>query len=349
MKKNSSKTYKLSPLKVVGRSLQILGVTLLALVLFAYLLCAILCLGPSKAARDIFVVSTLETSAAKFIPNLFFDQATIDSIVAANTVIDTDEVTDNSLVIVPTQEEKPAEYDLDAITFEDITGPTYTGKMMIVNDPSRLYVATIPAFSEEAGGMRVEDMMKRDDAIAGVNGGGFVDEGGIGQGGVPIGIVFSNGKLLYGGSGRDNLIGFDNDNRLVVGNMTTQQAKERGIRDAVSFWPLLIVNGTPMKVSGQSGGLNPRTAIGQRKDGSVLILVIDGRQSHSLGASYKDLIEIMQRYEAVNAANLDGGSSTVLIYNSEALTKCASLYGPRKLPTAMLVKRREGDPPAKVE
>lgn len=344
-----SQTGVITPLKITGRIFQVLGISLLCLVVFAYGLSAVLCLGPSKAARDIFVISALETSAAKFIPGLFFKQEEIDAIVAANTVIDTDDVTDNDLVQVPTEEEKPAEYDLNAITIEDVEGPTYKGKIMIINDPSRLYVSTIPAFSDETGGMKVEDMMKRDDAIAGVNGGGFVDEGGVGKGGVPIGIVFSGGKLLYGAGGRDNVIGFDKENRLVVGNMTAQQAQDRGMRDAVSFWPLLIINGEPMKVAGSSGGLNPRTAIGQRKDGSVLLLVIDGRQSHSLGASFKDLIEVMQRYEAVNAANLDGGSSSMLIYNGESMTKCASLYGPRKLPTAFLVERREGDPPLKTE
>ena len=123
--------------------------------------------------------------------------------------------------------------------------------------------------------------------------------------------------------------------------MTVAQMKERKIRDAVSFGPALIVNSNPMKTTGSSGGLNPRTAIGQRKDGSVLLLVIDGRQPHSLGANFKDLIDVMQKYGAVNAGNLDGGSSSMLYYNNELITTCASLYGPRKIPNGFAVLPKE--------
>ena len=112
------------------------------------------------------------------------------------------------------------------------------------------------------------------------------------------------------------------------------------MRDAVSFiTPALIVNGKAADILGTGGGLNPRTAIGQRADGAVLLLVIDGRQSHSIGANYKDLMDVMLQYGAVNAANLDGGSSTLMVYNDQILNVCASLYGSRKLPTAILVRQ----------
>ena len=90
--------------------------------------------------------------------------------------------------------------------------------------------------------------------------------------------------------------------------MTAQAALDRGVRDAVSFGPVLVVNGEAVEVNGSGSGLNPRTAIGQREDGSILLVVIDGRQVNSLGASYSDVIELMLEYGAVNAANLDGGS-----------------------------------------
>mgnify|MGYP002517544173 CR=1 FL=1 len=123
--------------------------------------------------------------------------------------------------------------------------------------------------------------------------------------------------------------------------MTAQKALEMGVRDAVSFGPILIVNGVPNDVSGTGGGLNPRTAIGQRADGAVLFLVIDGRQASSLGASMNDLINIMLEYEAVNAANLDGGSSSVLYWGDELLTVNSSLVGLRRMPNAFLIKKLE--------
>ena len=137
--------------------------------------------------------------------------------------------------------------------------------------------------------------------------------------------------------GAQPIVGFDQNNQLVVGTMTGQECLDRGIRDAVSFGPTFIVNGKAMEVAGSGGGLNPRTVLGQRADGAVLMLVIDGRQSHSIGATYKDCIDVMLQYGAVNAANLDGGSSSMLVYNGEVQNVCASLYGSRPLPTAFIV------------
>ena len=116
--------------------------------------------------------------------------------------------------------------------------------------------------------------------------------------------------------------------------MTAQAALDRGVRDAVSFGPVLVVNGEAVEVNGSGSGLNPRTAI----DGSILLVVIDGRQVNSLGASYSDVIELMLEYGAVNAANLDGGSSSLMYYNGEYINSCASMYGPRDLPTTIIVK-----------
>lgn len=112
---------------------------------------------------------------------------------------------------------------------------------------------------------------------------------------------------------------------------------ERGLRDALSFGPAFIINGEAAEISGTGGGLNPRTVIGQRADGAVLLLVIDGRQPQSLGATYQDCIQVMQEWGAVNAANLDGGSSTQMIYQGETVNVSASLYGPRNIPTAFVV------------
>lgn len=295
--------------------------------------------GPSIAARDLLVTTVMETSAAKFVARLYFTEQEIEEILGKNTVVQTNAITDSEAVSLP--EENAESFQLDAVEIEEITGATYKGKMLIVNDPSRLYVATPEVFDAEKGGLRVEEMVKRDNACAGVNGGGFKDENGVGSGGEPLGIVIQSGVLTFGSlSDFCMVIGFDNNNKLIVGSMTAEEALRRGVRDAVSFQsPALIVNGEPSKISGTGGGLNPRTAIGQRADGAVLLLAIDGRQSHSLGASLKDLVEIMQQYGAINAANLDGGSSTLMVYNDEIVNVCASLYGSRKLPTAILVRQ----------
>ena len=107
-------------------------------------------------------------------------------------------------------------------------------------------------------------------------------------------------------------------NAVVVNlkRVTPDQAKQLNIRDAVTSGPFLIVNGQSSRVIGNGGwGTAPRTAIGQRKDGVVLLLVIDGRKVGRAGAQMNDLIEIMERYGAYNAAALDGGTSSVMIEN----------------------------------
>ncbi len=125
---------------------------------------------------------------------------------------------------------------------------------------------------------------------------------------------------------------------LVVGKFTSEQAVEKGLRDALAFGPALVVNGEAAQVSGSSSGLNPRTAIGQRADGAVLLLVIDGRQASSLGATYADMITVLLEYGAINAVNLDGGSSSLMYYKGEYLNKGVILTGDRDIPDGFIVR-----------
>ncbi|MDD2992149.1 MAG: phosphodiester glycosidase family protein [Pygmaiobacter sp.] len=298
----------------------------------------ILCCGPSPAARDVFVCTVMETSAAKFLAQIYFSPAQIDAILAANTTHATTLTTDTSAVTVPSAADGSS--SLSDITVEDVAGATFIGQMMIVNDPSRLYVATVPNFDSASDGMLLSDLVLANGAQAGINGGGFLDVGGNGKGGMPLGIVIQNGVITCDTSPGvpASIMGFNSDHKLIVGNMTAEQALQSGIQEGVSFGPALVINGERVPITGNGGGLNPRTAIGQRADGAVLLLVIDGRQAQSLGASYKDVADIMLDYGAVNAGNLDGGSSSMLIYNGEMLNQRSNLIGPRKIPTAFLVK-----------
>lgn len=313
------------------------GLVLLALVLavLVFLVSAIYIVekGPSEELRDMFVISVTQSSAAKPLAKLFLSEDTVNSILEANSAKDGTLETDPGLVAVEDSKGK------NGIIVEDVEGPTYRGKMMIVEDPSRVYAYCIPSFSAPTG-KTVSQMVAEEGAAAGINGGGFMDAGGMGDGNQPAGIVISKGVWRNGGKGSTHqVIGFDSENRLVIGRMTGYQAIERGVRDALAWGPALIVNGEPVDV-GTGGGLNPRTAIGQRADGAVLLLVIDGRQPNSMGATYLDLIGIMQSYEAVNAANLDGGNSSSLVYEGEVITHPASLFGEREIPTGFLVEAR---------
>ena len=212
--------------------------------------------------------------------------------------------------------------------------------MMIIKDPSRVKVGICNEFDKNKAGMTLLELVDKYDAIAGINGGRYNDDNGFGKGGLPEGIVFSEGELVYGDLDRTyNIYGFDKNDVFICGRMTGREAVEKGFRDAVTFGPALVVNGEAVPSTGTGGGLNPRTAIGQRADGSVLLLVIEGRQTSSLGATYLDLIEIMLEYEAVNAANLDGGMSSSMAYEGEEIVNNCSIKGSRDMPTAFVVTK----------
>ncbi len=336
----------------IGRIVTFILVTLLVLVIGVYGVMWILVNGPSKRAKELFVISVRETSAIGWFANLYLSEEEINDIIDGNKVVYSDEETDTSLIQVDKPEEdnkdsdkdeqdKENEADVKDIEVVDITGPTYRGKLMIIKDPSRVIVGVKGAF-DGTRGKTVKDIVASYGAIGGTNGGEFEDPQGMGHGEYPIGLVMSEGKHAYGNLDTKYplIIGFDNNNILRLESMTGQQAIDAGIRDCVCFGggPVLIKNGQPSEVLGSSSGLNPRTAIGQRADGAVLLLVVDGRQASSLGATFEDLISIMMEYEAVNAANLDGGTSSNMVYNGEVITNCSSLYGTRELPTAILVK-----------
>ena len=322
--------------RIAGRVAAVVGITLLAVVVAFFGATAVICYGPSAQARGLFVTTVMETSAAKFLAQMYLSDEEIAAIRQQNAVIEVDLETDDS--VLPPAETDP---ETPALVIEDVTGATFKGKMMIVKDPKRVFVGTLPQY-DGSDGKTLDEFVKIHRAEAGINAGGFEDEQGFGNGGTPIGYVIHDGQLKYGSNGtRGTVVGFDRNGKLIVGNMSAGQALEKGIVEAVTFGPVLVVNGEPAPVAGTGGGLNPRTAIGQRADGAVLLLVIDGRQSHSLGAGYKDCRDVMMAYGAVNAANLDGGSSTLMIHNGEHVNYCASLYGSRFLPTAFLVRGEE--------
>ncbi|MBQ8922877.1 MAG: phosphodiester glycosidase family protein [Oscillospiraceae bacterium] len=328
--------------KVIGRFFIVLLTTLILIVFGLLMLMLVIAKGPFPTAQKLFVCTVKETSAVKFLADWFYTDEQIAEYIGTFRSNTTDEVTDPDLVKIAAradENEGGEAVDRPATELVEITGSTYRGKLLKISDPSRVFVGISGAFGNNQEGKRVAEMVQSYGALAGINAGGFADNGGVGNGGVPLEMVISQGELKWGSLGSTyDVIGFDNNNILHVGTMTGQQAIDAGIRDAVCFGPVLIVNGNPCNEDKDlGGGFNPRSAIGQTADGTVLILVIDGRQPGSLGATYDDLISVMLEHGAVNAANLDGGSSSMMIYDGELVTVCSSLYGPRKMPTCWLV------------
>ena len=338
--------------RIILRTLLVLLTTILLLFLAVVGVVWVVLRGPSPAAQELLTRSLKETSAIGFIPDLFLSKDRVSEIMSYREEVPENEQTDTSLVTITATHRETSHSGSDSaasgedstdagdgIEFIGITGANYRGILMVVEDPFRVFVGTPDSYG--GAGLTLDQMITKYDAIAGINGGGFYDPGGGGNGGTPDGIVITDGDLVWGSRGTEsNVIGIDADGILHVGWMSAQEALNRKIQWACSFGPALIVNGEAQTGSViTSSGVNPRTAIGQRADGAMLLLVVDGRQITSLGATYEDLISIFLEHGAVNAANLDGGSSSSMLYQGEAMNINASVIGTRPLPTAFLVRK----------
>ena len=326
-------------------------------------ICVILFLlyGPYNGFRDWLVTSAMTTMTHQYFATWFYDDDTIAYILDKNRVIESDETTDlNSINMsglsntgkikyANEYERQILERDTDNNDYKiiEIKGKKYSGYLVAVYDPSRVHAVCTKNLG--TSGQYLTKMAAENDALIAINGGGFDDPNFNSTGGSPVGITVSFGKYLttksYAGSG--GIIGFTEDNKFVLGKVSTTEAKKMGIRDAVTFGPYLIVNGKSSEVLGNGGwGLAPRTAIAQRKDGIVLFLILDGRTASQPGADMNDLIEILENYGAYNAANLDGGTSSVLVVNNVIVNDPIDSSGAHKtrpIATGFILSKDDSD------
>ena len=329
---------------------------MLVLLVTVYSMGLIFCYGPSTHARNLFVTTLLETGQMKFVVNLFMSKDKIKEVVDSNSMKSLDTEIDDDLIKIDDK------IDKDGIELKEVSGSTYYAKMISVNDPSRVKLASIYDGSWKEYGVTLDKLVNDANAFAGVNGGLYFSSGN--KGGKPMGLVVKDGKIEYNnpsGIRGMYLIGFNEDNLLKIIDLDGKNKdqvekviKDEKIRDAVAFqeeasdannhFVKLIINGEKREVKGGGSGANPRTAIGQRKDGSVILLVTDGRGANGhLGATASDLIELMAEYGAVNAANIDGGSSSSMFYDGKYEMTSVTLYYSNsswRLPTGFIVEKR---------
>ncbi len=289
--------------------------------------------------RDQYIMMTYGTSNP-WLCTLFFTDAQIEAALARNGIKPPEGNTNPNLVDPNgggEEENVPKEFvysekykgevifEENGVQIQMFSGKTesgkYTARIIQIFDPSRVVLATTNDLAppstdgvDRGWGQPIGEMLIANDALCGINAGGWLDPGGVGTSGTPKDILIKNGEILrYDTKPSHKIIGFNQDNVLVLGDFTDEQIIENKIRDGMSWEPynFLIVNGVPAETSGISGGYDPRSAIGQRADGTVLLLVVDGSTLRGIdGANMELIIDIMMEYGAVNAANLDGGTSS---------------------------------------
>lgn len=248
-------------------------------------------------------------------------------------------------VVTQTQQQKVFDFTIrkdSNLKIQKIESNRFVGYILEIPDPSRVQVATAADINEK--GDTTSNIAKNNNAVAAINGGGFYDPNGTGTGRLPYGFILHEGKYLLGEQvdfdEEVDFIGLTKKGNLIAGTYSKRELEELGAVEGLTFGPPLIINGEKVIKSGDGGwGISPRSAIGQKKDGTILFLVIDGRQpGYSIGATLVDMQNIMYEQGAEIAANLDGGSSTTLYYNGQVVNKPADLLGERMIPTAFIVR-----------
>ncbi|MBO5089351.1 MAG: phosphodiester glycosidase family protein [Clostridia bacterium] len=357
---------KLTVKNVINRSLISVGTALLLIIITAFSAGMVVARGPSKTMRDMLVLSAMQASATKWVPGLFLPKETVKEIVDNSHKISTDSIDVNEIVSGTEDEWKDAKNGTKLIFIQK---PNFKAYLLMVKDPKRVKVGvSSDNFSTATGGMRIFNFAEKYNALAVINAGEFADAGGKGTGAQPLGLTYSFGKMVWGGNGSRTFMGFTKDNKFVCfEGMTVEKAEKLGMRDAVCFqYGNLLIDHTLKddgvtidKVNLHYGdgnrGAAQRTAIGQRADGSVLMLVTDGRSASSMGATRNEVIDILVEYGAVSAGMLDGGSSAMLYYRDYynvydidtsrldnfqkqgLVNKYKAFTSPRRLPTCFIV------------
>lgn len=317
--------------KIKKKQKKIYKTTILFIILDILAICGfIMMYGPWNFVRNLYVNTAMKTKDHKYFANIFYSEETINKIMSSNyfITIDEDVILDDIVIDTKEKDHYDNEYDKEILTrtpgnndykIINIKVGISKGYLIAIYDPTKVNLIRAKKFNIGTYGEQVTAMCKRYGGLVCINGGGFKDEG-VGSD-IPLGYVIDDEEIIWPLSGHDtqkgNLIGFNDEGKLLLlSNTTGNEAIESGMIDGLEFGPFLIVNGKPLEIVGDPWGRSPRVAIAQRKDGVVLFLVIDG-ENYIDGASLSDMVEVLLKYGAYNAANLDGGHSTSLSINGK--------------------------------
>lgn len=289
--------------------------------------------------KETVVMTALNTKTHQWIAYTFYSEEDINEIVKGDSFTPLTDDVDLDKIVLDNKERDSYddEYDEAILTRDpgnkdykllNIRVGGYDAYLVAIYDPSKVGLIHSKVFNTPngTGKEQIPKMCERYGAKVCVNGGMFVDNG-LGSD-IPMGYIIKDSKIIWQDhDGPANLIGFTNDNKLMLINSTGEEAIENGMKDALEFGPFLIVNGKSIEYNSSVGGYSraARVAIGQRKDGTVLFLVTDG--THAFGPNMTEIIDTLKKYKAYNAANLDGGSSTQLAINGKLVNNPKNVFG----------------------
>ncbi len=303
----------------------------------------ILLYGPFDNAKRIYVGSAMTTFNHQYLATMFLSKERIDNILNSSDTRNQnlDFKSNNSVVEVSGTHDNT----MELYKFEN---SKYNGYMLVIKDPKRVKVAYTSSMYKK--GQTTSEMAMQNNAVAAINGGAFIDTSSnsnwTGNGGTPTGVIISNGKIVFSDLKTDNskteCMAITKEGKMLAGKYSINELKALDVQEAVSFKPVLIKDGVPTALEGSDGarGIAPRTAIGQRADGSIVMMVIDGRDLVSgLGCTITELQSLMlTKGECVTAINLDGGKSSTMYLNGQVINNVSNGLGERYIASSIIVK-----------
>ena len=324
------RTHKYKKMLSKRTALILLAELIISIIIFPILLLY----GPFETVKKVYVGAAMGSMSHQYLATWFLSEEQITKIIGEKTK-SYDDKTDINVVNIPENKDESIEL------YEIADNPKFKGYYLLVKDPSRIKIGLTSKLGTE--GETTSEIANNNGAIAAINGGAFVDKTSVnwtGTGACPDGIVMSEGKKVWNSKEyeeKSDLFAITKKGILIVGQYSQKELEELDVQEALSFDPALIINGNKMDMT-EEGGLAPRTAIGQREDGTIILLVIDGRSLSSVGASYTDVQEVLYKLGAINAINLDGGRSTTMYYYGNIVNSPSNTMGERTIPTAVIVK-----------
>lgn len=300
--------------------------------------CFLLVYGPFESFRNTIITTAMSTKTHQYIAYTFWNDEVIKNVLTATSYIPISDKVVLDDIVIDTSPKDSYDNEYDEVILTRTPGNEdykyiktkvgkYNAHLVAIYDPSKVALIHSKSFNTGTGQERISSMCKRLGGVVCINGGMFVDHGWGSD--IPMGYLIKNNKIIWSDhSGKADLIGLTNDNKLLLVHATGKEAIEMGVRDALEFGPFLIVNGNPLKFNNTAvGGYSraARVAIAQRRDGVILFLVTEG--THAAGPTMLELIETLQKYGAYNAANLDGGTSSQLTINGKLMNNPKNIYG----------------------
>lgn len=307
----------------------------------------ILWYGPYENTRKVIISTILGTRHAYLITD-YISQDTLNKILGVNNQTQEESKEQEALEEAADLNKINVKYTSgNDISRYDIHTDRYNGYVLEIKNPLGVKVAMTKYLGRI--GQKTSEMAEDHNATAAINGGSFVDQSSdgtlyAGTGAEPGGFVISGGQVVYPKTNVkknniENVIAFTKKGQLIVGDHTLEELQKLGVQEAMCFRkPNIIINGKPQVKDKMADGLNPRTAVGQKEDGTVIFLVIDGRKITSPGASLYDVQQIMLERGAVNAGALDGGYSSTMYYKGDVINSPNAWDGERSVATAFYVE-----------